>query len=90
MNKVKVLVNQRIFPILGISNSSVNVLHIDQLIACAAGVNPAGFLSLPLSGAIFINLQYLKMNHFSDAEILFILSHECAHIFKNHFMSKVG
>jgi Zn-dependent protease with chaperone function len=77
----------RIFARLGYSNISVNVQPVFQPVAWAMGLNPGGFLSLPIMGTIFIDNRYLRQKAFTNHEILFILAHESAHIYKNHLIS---
>lgn len=69
--------------LLGFKNISVNVQPANKPVAWALGINPGEFLSLPNMGTIFIDNEYLRQRAFTDAEILFILAHESAHIYRN-------
>jgi len=56
-------------------------------IAGAIGGNAGGLLYLHIIGTIYTDFKFLKTNRFTDNEILFILAHESAHIFRNHSIS---
>lgn len=81
---------KQIFATLGANNVSVNVQHNTLVpVAGATGINPS-FLPFPVTGVIFINNDALEQLRFNDKELIFILAHECAHIYQNHIISKIG
>jgi Zn-dependent protease with chaperone function len=80
----------QIFSRLGFKNISVNVQPANKPVAWVLGINPGEFLSLPIMGTIFIDNKYLRQNAFAGAEILFILAHESAHIYRNHLITNAA
>jgi Zn-dependent protease with chaperone function len=81
----------RIFKELGETDIAINVANIKQPpIAGAIGANLGGLLFLHVSGTIYIDINFLQSNGFANKEILFILAHESAHIFRNHSISTLS
>jgi Zn-dependent protease with chaperone function len=56
----------------------------------AIGINPQDFLSVPVTGVIYVDSTYLRQNNFTDGEITFILAHESVHIFRSHVVSRLA
>ena len=68
-----------------------NIIVIDtktSLIVDAFGINST-IWPVNTKGIILINLDYLYQHQFTENEIQFILSHEIAHIYKNHSVNTV-
>ena len=84
------LIVRQIFNRLGVNNISVDVRPITKPVAWAIGINPEGFLSIPVTGVIYVDNSYLQRNRFTKQEIIFLLAHECGHIFRNHIVSRIG
>lgn len=92
INQMQGVANQ-IFATLGAQRQLVVVQPTKLTIAGAVGIHAD--LNIPLFqlqgavvvGIVYVNEKYLKA--FTDAEIRFILAHECAHIFNNHSITSV-
>jgi hypothetical protein len=79
-----------IFARLRVTNVAVNVQQTLGTVACVKGINLSDFLPVPVRGTIYIDDNYLQQRQFSDNEIIFILAHECVHIYRNHIVSKMA
>jgi Zn-dependent protease with chaperone function len=76
-----------IFKRLGATSSAVTIIPTIYLSTSTIGFNP-NIIGLPVRGTIYVNLNELA--YFSDIEILFILGHECIHIYNNHIWARTG
>lgn len=90
LEQMRYSINQ-IFANFGSQSVFVGLQPTQQTIAGAVGLRlniDSQLLQLynPVVGMIVINEIYLKT--FPDAETYFILAHECAHISRNHILSR--
>jgi len=75
-------ITRTIFLRLGIDNVNIHVNHSDDGIASVIGLNGSFF---NVSSCI-LNLDFDRLTEFDHKEVLFILSHECAHVYHNDML----
>ena len=76
-----------IFKHLGATSSNVTIIPTIYLSTSTIGLNP-NIIGLPVKGTIYVNLNELAQ--FNETELLFILGHECIHIYNNHIWARTG
>ena len=76
-----------IFKHLGATSSNVTIIPTIYLSTSTIGLNPY-IIGLPVKGTIYVNLNELAQ--FNETELLFILGHECIHIYNNHIWARTG
>ena len=76
-----------IFKHLGATSSNVTIIPTIYLSTSTIGLNP-NIIGLPVKGTIYVNLN--ELTQFNETELLFILGHECIHIYNNHIWARTG
>ena len=76
-----------IFKHLGATSSNVTIVPTIYLSTSTIGLNP-NIIGLPVKGTIYVNLN--ELTQFNETELLFILGHECIHIYNNHIWARTG
>jgi threonyl-tRNA synthetase len=77
---------RNIFRIRNIHNVNIIINNCNTSIASIIGLNLNDF---GLYSYVNLNLNFNKIQEYDDDELLFILSHECAHIYYNHVLQNI-
>ena len=76
-----------IFHTKDIHNINISVNNCNKTIASVNGLNLYDFSEL--YSPININLDFNRIQDYDHKELLFIISHECAHVYYNHVLQNI-
>lgn len=76
-----------IFAAMNVNQINIAVNHNSKDIANVTGINFNDFFNIP--SFININLDFERIRNFDPDELLFILAHECGHVYHSHMVGNI-